>query len=196
MTLSQIYNQDTGFVAREKINTSFEVVDVLWSLTAGSENSANKDTDNTLSSYSNIKYPSQRAVKDYVDNSQLNIKKGSFGVGFYKGTNTIASGEVASLVLPMDGVITGWQIFETSDTPILSNISIGVWKDSYINYPPNISDSITGTEKPGLSASTKNQDLSLTSWTATFSAGDILKFKVESASLAKNVLLNIFYTKL
>ncbi len=116
---------------------------------------------------------------------------GSFGVGFYKGTQLIATTDVATLVVPYGGVITGWEIFEASDVPVASDIVIDTWKDSYANYPPTVADTIWVT-KPSLTAAIKNQASGLN---IPFVAGDVFKFKVDSVSLAKNVLLVIYVTK-
>ena len=116
---------------------------------------------------------------------------GSIGVGFFKGTQLIATTDVATLVVPYAGTITGWEIFEASDVPVASSIVIDTWKDSYANYPPTVADTIWVT-KPSLTAAIKNQASGLN---IPFVAGDVFKFKVDSVSLAKNVLLIIYVTK-
>lgn len=124
-----------------------------------------------------------------------NAIKGAFGVGFFKGNSLINITDTATLVMPYSGTITGWEIYECSDTPISSSIVIDVWKDTYANYPPTIADVITGSEKPTLVSAIKNQDLNLTTWNTSFVAGDIFKFKVNSVSGAKNILLTIYCQK-
>lgn len=66
---------------------------------------------------------------------------GSFGVGFYKGTQLIATTDVATLVVPYGGTITGWKSLKCS-LPVASDIVIDTWKDSYANYPPTVADTI------------------------------------------------------
>ena len=126
-----------------------------------------------------------------LDDDVANMRLGSFGVGFNKGTNLITTSEFAYLTMPYAGTITGWTIEETSDTPVSSSIVIDVWKDSYTNYPPTVADTIWGT-KPSLSSTTKNTASGLS---IAFIAGDIFKFKVDSVTGAKNVLLSLFCTK-
>jgi hypothetical protein len=72
---------------------------------------------------------------------------------------------------------------------------IDVWKDTYANFPPVVGDSIAGTEKPTLSSVSKNQDLSLSTWTTSISSGDIIRLYVESATTVTRVTLSIKYTK-
>lgn len=73
----------------------------------------------------------------------------------------------------------------TAVTVLLSGIGscvIDVWRDSYANYPPTVADSICGGNKPTISAGNKYSDSTLTGWTTALSAGDILIFKLDSAS--------------
>jgi hypothetical protein len=79
--------------------------------------------------------------------------------------------------------IIGWTILADQ----AGSIVVDVWKDTYANYPPTNADSIAGTEKPTLSSAQQSQDLSLTTWTTTVAAGDILAFEVESATTVTRV---------
>lgn len=63
------------------------------------------------------------------------------------------------------------------------------------SYPPTVSNTIAGSEKPTLSSQTKNQDLTLTTWTTTVTAGDIIAFNVDSATTVSRVNLSILITK-
>jgi hypothetical protein len=58
-----------------------------------------------------------------------------------------------------------------------------------------VADTITGTEKPLLSSATKNQDLTLSTWTTSITAGDTLRFNVDSATTVTRVTLSIKVTK-
>lgn len=57
---------------------------------------------------------------------------------------------------------------------------IDIWKDTYANYPPTIADTITASAKPTISAANKSQDTTLTGWTTSVAAGDILAFSVDA----------------
>jgi hypothetical protein len=72
---------------------------------------------------------------------------------------------------------------------------IDIWKDTYANYPPTVADTITASAKPTISAATKSQDATLTGWTTSISAGDILGFNVDSASTVTRVHLILKVTK-
>jgi hypothetical protein len=62
------------------------------------------------------------------------------------------------------------------------SIVVDVWKDTYANYPPADADSITASAPVTISSATKSEDTTLTGWTKTGAAGDILKFNVDSCT--------------
>ena len=60
---------------------------------------------------------------------------------------------------------------------------IDIWLADFANYPPAVDDTVTGSEKPTLSAAETAQDLSLTTWTdKDWDAGQWLAFNVDSCS--------------
>lgn len=75
------------------------------------------------------------------------------------------------------------------------SIVIDIWKDTYANFPPTDADSITSAAPVTISSATKATDSTLTGWTTSISAGDILRFNVDSASTVTRVTLEIRVTK-
>lgn len=75
------------------------------------------------------------------------------------------------------------------------SIVIDIWKDTYANFPPTDADSITSAAPVTISAATKATDSTLTGWTTAISAGDILRFNVDSVSTVTRVTLEIRVTK-
>lgn len=71
------------------------------------------------------------------------------------------------------------------------SIVIDIWKDAYANYPPTDADSITASAPPTISAATKSSDATLTGWTISISAGDILRFSVDSASAIQRATISL-----
>jgi hypothetical protein len=71
------------------------------------------------------------------------------------------------------------------------SIVVDIWRDSYANYPPVDADSITAAAPPTISAATKSQDATLTGWTTTLAAGDILRFNVDSAATVQRLLVSL-----
>jgi len=116
-----------------------------------------------------------------------NAKKRSFGITIDGGGSAITTGIKGDIVVPFDGTITGWTILADQS----GSIVIDVWKDTYTNYPPTVADTIAGSEKPTLASASKNQDLTLSTWTVAVTAGDIIRFNVDSITTVTRVLLSI-----
>jgi len=93
--------------------------------------------------------------------------------------------------VPYSGTITGWTLL----SDISGSIVIDVWKDTFSTFPPSVADSIAGSEKPTLSSAQKSEDNTLSTWTTSVSAGDIIGFNVDSASTLTRVNLAINITK-
>lgn len=75
------------------------------------------------------------------------------------------------------------------------SIVIDIWKDTYANFPPTVADSICASAKPTITSGTKSEDTTLTGWTKTISAGDVLYFNVDSCSTITNCVLILKVTK-
>lgn len=57
------------------------------------------------------------------------------------------------------------------------------------NYPPDDADSITAAAPPTISSDVKSQDAALSGWTTSITAGDILKFNVDSCTSIRKLVL-------
>lgn len=101
------------------------------------------------------------------------------------GGFAITTGVKNDLVVPFNMTITGWYIVADPS----GSIVIDVWKDTYGNFPPTVADSITGSEKPTVSNSNKASDTSLSTWTTSVTAGDTLRFNVESCTTIQRATL-------
>jgi hypothetical protein len=88
-------------------------------------------------------------------------------------------------VIPYNMTISSWTIVADQT----GSIVIDVLRSDYTSFPPTLS--IAGSEKPTLSSASKNQDLSLSTWTTGITAGDIVRFNVDSASTVTKVTLSI-----
>ena len=69
------------------------------------------------------------------------------------------------------------------------SIVIDIWKDTYASFPPDDGDSITASAPPTISGALKAQDATLTAWTKTINAGDILAFNVDSVATIERLTL-------
>ncbi len=69
--------------------------------------------------------------------------------------------------------------------------SIDVWKDSFGSFPPTVADSICAAAKPTIVAGIKYEDATLTGWTTTIAAGDVLAFHLESSSTFTSIFIQL-----
>jgi hypothetical protein len=90
--------------------------------------------------------------------------------------STITTGKKGVLVTDCDYTVTGWTIIANQS----GSIVVDVKRSTYANYPTT--SSIAGSELPTLTSAQKNEDLSLTTWTTSLSARDIIEFEVNSVT--------------
>ncbi len=165
---------------------------------------ASFDASKNIKSLATASYPSLTEIA-YVKGvtsaiqTQLNTKLSTliatiqFVIG--DGVNVITTGQTATASVEFAMTITGWKIFETTDTVISSSAVFDVWKDTYANYPPTVADTITAAAKPTLTTATAATSSTLTGWTTSVAAGDVLKAKIDSVTSAKRLLLILYGTR-
>jgi hypothetical protein len=101
------------------------------------------------------------------------------------GGSAITTGIKGDLTVPFDCTIVSATLLADQS----GSIAIDVWKDSFASYPPTSADSITASAKPALSSAAKSRDTTLTGWTTSVSAGQTLRFNVDSAATLTRVTL-------
>ena len=111
--------------------------------------------------------------------------------GLISGTITSATGVKGYVRIPYSGTITKVTLL----ADVSGSIVVDIWKDTYANYPPTVADTITASAKPTLSSATKYEDSTLTGWTKTITAGDVLAFNVDSSATLTSVQILIEVTK-
>ena len=113
----------------------------------------------------------------------------SFGVVFDGGGSILTIGSQADVVIPYNLTITGWTILGD----VGGTASIDIWSAPYESYPPTISNTIIGATgtKPGLSGSIKGQSSSLDSWSTGISAGNIVRFNLDSITTQTRISLTV-----
>ncbi len=105
--------------------------------------------------------------------------------------SAIATGVAGYVPVPWAGTITKVQLLSTDPSVTSGSIVVDIWKDAYANYPPTVADTITAAAKPTLSSAIKFEDSTLTGWTTTLAAGDVLGFNVDSVTSVTRVLLTL-----
>lgn len=74
---------------------------------------------------------------------------------------------------------------------LAGNMVVDVWKVPFSGFPPTIANTITGIDKPTLTAADHAQSSTLNGWTTSISGGDVLRFYVESATTIRKATLTL-----
>lgn len=129
---------------------------------------------------------------NHVVTGLTNISTAAIGYAISGGGATITTGVVGvGLTIPFAATINS----VTLQADLTGSIVIDIWKDTYANYPPTVADSICASAKPTISSGVKYTDSTLTGWTTSIAAGDVLYFNVDSCSTIQNVVLTLKVTK-
>jgi hypothetical protein len=94
------------------------------------------------------------------------------------GGSALSADDIIYVYVPYAGTITAVTMLADQS----GSAVVDIWKDTYANHPPTDADTITASAVPTISTATKSQDTTLTGWTTSLAAGDILAFNVDSAS--------------
>ena len=107
------------------------------------------------------------------------------------GGATITTGVKGDLSIPFNCTITKATLLADQSGSVVVNI----WKDTYANYPPTVADKITASAPPTITSATNSQDSTLTGWTKSITAGDTLRFNVDSCTTIQRVTLALDVTR-
>ena len=115
------------------------------------------------------------------------IDTGTVGITIDGGGSAITTGVKGYVEVPFAFTASAWTFLCDQS----GSIVVDVWSDTYANYPPTNPDSIAGTELPTVSADTKGQDTSLTTWNTHIAEGSVVGFNVDSAATVTRCTLMI-----
>lgn len=107
------------------------------------------------------------------------------------GGVVLSTGIQGDLTIPFACTINEWTLL----ADVSGSMVLDIWKDTYANYPPTVADTITGSAKPTITTSTKGQSSTLTGWTTSIAAGDILRFNIDSVTSLSQVTLSLKVTR-
>lgn len=134
-----------------------------------------------------LEVPTKNAVYDKVET--LTTATISFIID--GGGSEITTGIKGDLEIPFNCTINRVTLLADQS----GSIVVDIWKDTYANYPPADADSITASAVPTISTATNSQDATLTGWTTTVTAGDTLRFNVDSITTCTRVLVSLKVTR-
>lgn len=133
-------------------------------------------------------YVSKRATTQSVANTFLNNLPGRIEWVLDGHGAGIVAGTYGYLEVPFAATITG----ATMLADAVATATVDIWRCSYAQFDggvthPSAGDSICGGAPPTISAAAKSSDTTLTTWTTTLSAGDVLAFHVNSDTTATQI---------
>lgn len=101
---------------------------------------------------------------------------GGFGFQIDGGSSPITTGFKKYQVIPYSGTITEWTIIANDS----GSVVIDIWKVPVASFPPTNSNSITESSPPTLSSQQIVRNTSITGWTTSVTAGDVIGFNIDS----------------
>lgn len=108
------------------------------------------------------------------------------------GGATITTGIKGDLQIPFDCTINSVTMVADQS----GSIVVDLWKDTYANFAPTVADTITAAAKPTITTATKSTDATLTGWTTSVTAGDIIRYNVDSVTTIQRVTITLKVTKI
>ena len=109
------------------------------------------------------------------------------------GGSAITTGIKGDLIVDFACTINSWSLL----ADVAGAIVVDIWKDSYANFPPVDADSMCSGKEPTIAATNAAAtDTTITDWTTDdISAGDVLRFNVDSCATIKRVVLALKVTR-
>jgi hypothetical protein len=119
------------------------------------------------------------------------LHSGTIGIVIDGGGSVITPGIKGFYEVGVPCTITAVTLLSADVAATAGSIVVDIWKAPYASYPPTVANSITASAKPTLSSASKSKDSTLTGWTKTIAAGDVLAFNVVSATTVTKVSLSL-----
>lgn len=126
-----------------------------------------------------------------VDNLLGGVKEGTINFVIDGGGSAITTGVKGFVQIDFACTIDSVTLLADQS----GSIVVDIWKDTYANYPPADADTITASAVPTITTATKSTDATLTGWTTSIAAGDILGFNVDSITTCERVTLALKVTR-
>lgn len=130
----------------------------------------------------------------YVTETDPRIYQDIVRIEFENDGSVLTAGQQRFLVMPWSGTITGWDLIGDQS----GSVVIDIWRDTYANFPPDVSDTIispSGT-KPTLSSQQINRDLDPVGWYRSLGKEDVLGFNIDSVATLTRATLTLRITRI
>lgn len=135
-----------------------------------------------------------------ADNGNVTIRGTLIGGGivaaiayvFDGGGAALTTGVKGDLLIPFACTINS----ATLQADQSGSIVIDIWKKTYtLDSPPAVAQTITASAKPTLASHQSSQDATLSGWTTSVAANDMLRFNIDSITTCTRVTLTLKVTK-
>lgn len=140
--------------------------------------------------------PAGAYIANSIDDDDISntadVMSGSFGITIDGGGGEITTGIKGYIEIPYAMTIDRATVLLDQS----GSIVIDVWLEQYVDYPPTDADTITSITPPTVTGATKSENTTLTNWTTSVAAGDIIGFNVDSCTTATRAHLIISGNKL
>jgi len=166
-----------------ELNTAVSDDTIAGNATTNTFTNKTVDANGTGNTYTNFDEGNMLAGSDIVRSSIEFIIDG--------GGSVITTGVSGDIEVPFNCTIK--RVTLLADTS--GSIVVDIWKDTYVNYPPTVVDSITAAAIPTITTAVKSQDTTLTGWTTALTAGDILRYNVNSATTITRCTISLIVEK-
>jgi hypothetical protein len=132
-------------------------------------------------------------VKDGLVPSTLYGVTGTISFVLDGGGAAVATGAKGDIMLPYNIAIDSWYLTARET----GSIQIGLWRDSYANYPPTSAKAMhTGATGPYINAGIKNTATTAAWGAPTGASQEFIRVNVDSASSVGQVSMNLNYHKI
>ncbi len=117
------------------------------------------------------------------------VQAGGFGITIDGGGSAPATGSKGYLQVTYSGTITGWTLL----ADVSGSAQITVKKSTYAGFPTT--SSIVASAPPALTSAQGATSTTLTGWTTTVTANDILEFNLDSVTTCTRLFLLVKVTR-
>ena len=118
----------------------------------------------------------------------------TIGITIDGGGSVITTGVKGFILIPVACTIKRATLLSVDAASLTGSIVIDIWKIAFARYPPTVTNTITASAKPTLSSAKTSQDSTLTGWTLSINANDVLGFNVDSVTTVTRVLFQLEVT--
>lgn len=120
--------------------------------------------------------------------ASTSMKRDAIGVAVGDPAGSaLATGVLGYVVVPNACTIAGWDIVVDGGTA-----TVDVWKVGTGTAKPTVSNTITASAKPAISTGTVIHSTTLTGWTTSVTAFDIIGFNLDTVATAKYITVQLF----